>query len=207
MSRKFRWTFEAEFPFGKIPTTFVRINSRPQIEIEDETEVNYLSEKTWIPGKQEWQAISTTFYDVDPNSTSHSELFDVLSKTYDYSSGTVALSSEKRDLLGTAVLTLYDGHATPMEAWTLSEIYPESISFGELDYSSSEMITIDVKWKYKSVQYKSFCNYEPMTTGAPTTTETSVPRPIMGLGALGNLSFGRPKTDTIVPAPEEKKEE
>lgn len=62
---KIRWTVtlmlddvEVEEPM------WVKISRRPQPEVE-ETEINFLSAKTWIPGKQNLEKITFTRYDLD----------------------------------------------------------------------------------------------------------------------------------------------
>ncbi len=52
-------------------------------------------------------------------------------------------------------LTLYDGCGNPLERWTMKEIHPLSINFGDLDYSDSSEIVIEATIMYKDVNYQS----------------------------------------------------
>jgi len=54
MSRKFRWTCEADFPCGKTQPIYAKVNARSLMNIE-ETEKNFLDAKAWIPGKSDWE--------------------------------------------------------------------------------------------------------------------------------------------------------
>ena len=60
--RKFRFTFELEDICGgkKVPKHYVKVASRPNLSIE-ETEINFLNAKTWIPGKASWETMTVTY--------------------------------------------------------------------------------------------------------------------------------------------------
>ena len=75
--RKFRWTFEADFPFGKIPATFVKVAARPTLELE---EINYLNAKFPVPNTQRWSEIGITYMSI--NETDSKELYEVIGKMY-----------------------------------------------------------------------------------------------------------------------------
>ena len=47
-----------------------------------------------------------------------------------------------------AYLFLLDPHGKQIEEWQYDNLWPKSVSFGELDYSSGEPITISVTFQY-----------------------------------------------------------
>lgn len=156
LKRKFRWTFGVE-RLGKksISPSFVKIASRPNLSIE-ETEINYLNAKTWIPGKASWETITVTYYDVA--TIENKPLFDWLASVYDFTDDIgLFQGSSRRDYAATGILTMYDGCGYELERWTLSDMWPQSINFGELDYSSSEEATIELTLRYSNVKYQSLC--------------------------------------------------
>ena len=53
------------------------------------------------------------------------------------------------------VLSVLAVDETPLEAWDMHRIVPTSINFGELDYSSSSELTIEMTIKYDEVKYRS----------------------------------------------------
>lgn len=53
--------------------------------------------------------------------------------------------------LGNGVIDGWDD----LEEWELNKACPKSITFGDLDFSSSEVCTIEVTWVYNEVYYKS----------------------------------------------------
>ena len=162
--RKYRWTFEI-IPYCKnqaIPTYFVKLASRPNLTIE-ETEINYLNGKMWIPGKGTWETITVTFYDISDGGVGITSLYNWLATTYDF---TDPIGLKQSSKIGTpnsggysadGYLNLFDGCGTNMETWILSNMFPQAVNFGELDYSSSEEVTIEVTLRYAECQYENKC--------------------------------------------------
>jgi hypothetical protein len=162
--RKYRWTFEI-IPYCKnkaIPTYFVKLASRPNLTIE-ETEINYLNGKMWIPGKGTWETITVTFYDISDGGVGITSLYSWLATTYDF---TDPIGLKQSSKIGTpnsggysadGYLNLFDGCGTNMETWILSNMFPQAVNFGELDYSSSEEVTIEVTLRYAECQYENKC--------------------------------------------------
>lgn len=148
--RKFRWTIEGETPKGKLEPLFVKVAARPNPEIE-ETEINFLSAKTWIPGKvaTNWEKVTCTAFDV--NGDFCTAIFPLL-PTDD--------KEPAPEQLGKFTLNLYDGCGCLIESWDMSGAYISKIAFGELDYSSSEETTIefDISYKKENLVYKNALN-------------------------------------------------
>lgn len=170
--RKYRWTFSLETPCGKIPESIVKLASRPNINIE-ETEINFLHGKMWIPGKASWETITVTYYDVVADQdNSITSLYNWLSTVYEFHKPQSLKQSSKRGTSGVGrgvladggggyagkgILTLYDGCGTSMEQWTLGHVWPQAINFGDLDYSSSEEATVELTLRYSEVEYEAYC--------------------------------------------------
>lgn len=170
--RKFRWTFALATPCGDIPETIVKVANRPSLTIE-ETEINYLHGKMWIPGKASWETMTVTYYDVVNAGVGGdvANLYSWLSTVYNFNDkdGNVTMSSKKggagptsvtpltKGYAGTGVLTLYDGCGKEMEHWVLDHVWPQSINFGDLDYSSSEELNIELTLRYSSAKYSNSC--------------------------------------------------
>jgi hypothetical protein len=175
--RKYRWTFEIT-PVCKstraIPTYFVKLASRPSLTIE-ETEINYLNGKMFIPGKGTWETITVTFYDLADGRDGLSSLYSWLATTYDFTDPIMLKQSSKIGSMGSegysayGKLELYDGCGTAMERWNLSNMFPQAVNFGELDYSSSEEVTIEVTLRYSQAQYEMLCggSVEACCAGCP----------------------------------------
>ena len=181
--RKFRWTFEiidicgkgktnspttsrannspTEFSkgvSGRIPASFVKLASRPNLTI-DEIEINYLNGKTWIPGKGTWETITVTYYDISDDSAAAKPLWDWLATVYNFTDPVcLNQASARNNYSGTGILKLYDGCGSTLETWTLKDCWPQAINFGDLDYSASEEVVIELTLRYSQVQYDPGCH-------------------------------------------------
>lgn len=161
--RKFRWTMEIEFCPSAPQTVakeFVKVGARPSIDIE-ETEINYLNGKMWIPGKATWQTITVTYYDVAGTvggGVEISAIFGWIASVYDITDSTCLLmGSTLADYEGTARLVLWDGCGQPLEVWILKNVWPQAVNFGDLDMSSSEEVTVELTLRYAQVEYTPLC--------------------------------------------------
>jgi len=162
--RKYRWTFALESPCGPaIPPHFVKLASRPNLTIE-ETEINFLHGKMYLPGKGTWESITVTYYDVGNGGAGMSGLYSWLATVYNFTNPACLSQASKigqgqnsGGYAGIGTLKLYDGCGTVMEKWTLKQVWPQAINFGELDYSSSEEVTIELTLRYAEVKLELFC--------------------------------------------------
>lgn len=172
--RKFRWTFEilgfCNDQKNVVPENFVTVASRPNLSIE-ETEINFLNAKHFIPGKATWETISVTYLDV-----AHSEmrsLWNWLATVYDFTDPVGLRQAERMDWNATGVLSMYDGCGTLLETWELLRVFPTAINFGDLDYSSSDIATIELTLRYSDVKYRSYCpDFQPEACCTPCGTTT-----------------------------------
>lgn len=156
LKRRFRWLFSISTCGGSnvVPPYFVKVSSRPDIAIEA-TEINFLNEKTWVPGKAAWEEITVTYLDVATTSSNGGNiaLWNWLASVYDYTCSARWMNSRLQDWAGTASLVMLDGCGNLVEAWKMGNMFPTSIKFGELDYSSSEIVEISLTLRYSDVTY------------------------------------------------------
>lgn len=171
--RKFRWTFAIEFcnHSKNVPASFVKTASRPSLTIE-ETDINFLNEKTWIPGKASWEAIDVTYYDV--SASENIGLLSWLASVYDFTNDTCRwMNAKRQDYAGSGILRLLDGCGNIMEQWILNDMWPTSIKFGDLDYSSSEVCEIALTLRYSKVEYTSNCGGTIVRCGCTPCSNSS----------------------------------
>lgn len=151
--KKHRWTLELLTPQGPVPPSYVKVASRPSLEI-DETEINFLNAVTWMPGKGKWQPINITYLDVVDKEMMN--LYSWISSIYDFQDDVNLKQTE--NWAATCILNLYDGCGKSIERWILTSCFPTSVNFGELDYESSEVATIDMTLRFSGVKIKDMCN-------------------------------------------------
>lgn len=159
--RKFRWTFEVDRSKngGKnVPSSFVKMAARPNLNIE-ETEINFLNGKIFIPGKGSWETITITYYDISAQAGEDNiALWEWLASVYDFTDHVnLKQSSDRRCYGGVGKCRLYDGCGNPLETWTLEDVWPQAVNFGELDYGSNDEVTIEVTLRYNKVKYRNDC--------------------------------------------------
>jgi hypothetical protein len=169
--RKFRWTFEVVRSGDRagqvVPASFVKVAARPNLSVE-ETEINFLNAKRFIPGKGTFETMTITYYDVaEPGEgTGNVELWNWLLDVYDFSNAETLRQSSKRDCYsGTGIIAMYDGCGNALEKWELLDCWPNAVDFGELDYAVSDVAEVTVTLRYGGVNYNVFCGTSPSSKG------------------------------------------
>jgi len=166
--RKFRWTFAVTGINGgakAVPPDYVKVASRPNISFE-ETEINYLHGKMYIPGKATFETVSVTYYDVAPvRADTILYLYDWIGSVYDFLSNSDTRANPRMSTnasgpggygaLGT--LTMLDGGGQNIEMWQMFDCWPQSVNFGDLDYSSNEEATLELTLRYQFAKWTNFC--------------------------------------------------
>ena len=207
--RKFRWTFEVinvcsgqedadndiggGSNVGTVPAFYVKVASRPSITF-DETEINFLQGKMFIPGKATFETITVTYYDIGPvNSGNILNLYNWIGSVYNFlgeptDANNQAGSWENPTMSafsrgaggygGTGILKLYDGGGLPIEGWEIYDCWPQSVNFGDLDYSSSDECNIELTLRYTFAKWTNLCGVkqpDPCYTGCPTNGTSAAP--------------------------------
>ena len=155
--RKFRWKFIVDSPAGEIKMDYVKVAARPSLSIE-ETEINFLNAKMFIPGKATWETITVTYYDIGGKNVN---LWSWLASVYDFTKDGDKMSSTPKGYAGQGTLTLLDGFGGDVEEWQLDNMWPSAANFGDLDYSSSEECTVELTLRYSKVRYTNMCGGSP----------------------------------------------
>lgn len=156
--RNFRYTFEI-FGFcnnekNVVPEHFVNVAARPNLSIE-ETQIDHLNARTWIPAKAYWETITVTYLDV-----AHIEmrpLWNWMATLYDFTDPVNLKQGERRDWAATGVVSMFDACGTLLETWEMRNMFPTSINFGTLDYTSPDISTIEMTLRYSDVRFRSYC--------------------------------------------------
>lgn len=161
--RRFRWVFyirqEGDGFQIEIPPVFVRIAARPNISFE-ELELNYLNERAWISGKPTFEPINVTFLDAKDTSGSVDSgqiISDWVQSVYQYgrpeSSGQMSDPGRFYKCDG-AHLIMYDGVGNELENWHFFGLWPQSVNYGEVDYTNNDTADIEVTFRFDNVERK-----------------------------------------------------
>lgn len=122
--------------------------ARPSISFK-EIEVQHLNETIYFPGKPEWKPITLTLYDLKrPGSGSEHPIFRWLKTIYNPQIDAkykFSCDGFKKDF---ATLEMYDGCGNVIERWIFETIWPQAVEFGDLDMSTSDLLTCDITLRY-----------------------------------------------------------
>lgn len=145
--RKYRWLFKIPTVSGEgVGALAPSKASRPSISFK-EIEVQHISETVYFPGKPEWKPVQLTLYDVCNGQPGLHPVFEWLKQIYDPTGdGTYRPSCD--GFKQAATLELYDGCGQTVETWTFEAAWPQSVEFGDLDMSSSEVVVCDLTLRY-----------------------------------------------------------
>lgn len=159
MKQKFRWFFRIPNITGDIDNALPCIRAaRPKLQFR-EMQAEHLNETIFFPSKPDWQPISIMLY--DRCITNQNPIFTWLKAQYNPSpADQYGCSSWWPSLMPLsfkpcATLELYDGCGSVVEAWTLENVYPQSIDWGELDMGNSEIVTVELSLRYDRA-YQTF---------------------------------------------------
>lgn len=148
--RKFRWKFAVP---GKLPDTYVKTANRPTLTITP-AEVHYLNQMMEVPGKGKWSNLTVTYYDVE-DAGFEQQLRAYISSTFPINANSVdnMCQQDKLNQYATyGLLKMLDGCGSILETWTLYDLWPISVNWGDLDYSSSDVATIEVTFSFRHAE-------------------------------------------------------
>lgn len=160
--RVHRWVFQV-LSFGTTGRGFqenellyLKTASRPNFKFEDPT-LHHDQEQIYYAGKQTWEPISLTWYDIENDPNISQSIWEWFNNVVDFERACVNPPSQYK---GDGVLSMvsgcaagsngsgFAGGARITETWKLCNAWPKESNWGTLDYSSSEIATIEVVLRY-----------------------------------------------------------
>ena len=127
--------------------------SRPSISFK-EMDAQHISETISFPSKPEWKPVTLTLYDLKINKN---PVMEWIGKLYSVSENKVSWGPSCSGFkLGDCALNLLDGQGTTIESWWFDNAWAQNVEFGDLDYASSDVVTIDLTIKYD----RAYIDYE-----------------------------------------------
>jgi hypothetical protein len=149
--RKWRWVATITSKDGKtthLKPTFVKLGARP---IHDsEKECSQSNDYVYECKYSNPQMCSVTV--MDAQTAEMTPLYEWLAKVYDFTSDPVKTNKEIADSVLT--LQMYDGVGVLMESFILKDCWITQINFGELDYSSSDSVDIELTFRYTELEFR-----------------------------------------------------
>lgn len=146
--RKHRWVFETigrgTGSFSQSELLVLQSASRPSFKFE-EPEMHHNQEVARFAGKQDWEPVTLTWYDVQQDP-------DVSRGVYMWIETVVNMFSIKvahpRLYKRTASLLMVDGSGQTTEKWTMLGTWPSACNWQELDYTSTDIQTLEATMRF-----------------------------------------------------------
>jgi len=118
-----------------------------------EVEHNYLDNKFYFPGRVSWNEVSMTL--VDPISVDAVKLTNGLLVKSGYiikANETSLKTMSKEQATNTAIksmmISILNAEGAPIEQWLLNNPFIKSAKYGDLDYSSDDLRTVEMTIRY-----------------------------------------------------------
>lgn len=142
--RKHRWLFIIDDISASGANSLPPSKSaRPNISFK-EIEAQHLNETVYFPGKPDWKPVTLTLYE---SRNGQNPVFDWLKDVYDPQQGKYVPSCDKFKKPD-ARLELYDGCGNVLEKWVYEAIWPQSVEFGDLDMTTSDLVVCELTMRY-----------------------------------------------------------
>jgi hypothetical protein len=146
--RKHRWIFEyigkGAGSFTEAELLILQSASRPNIKFE-EPEMHHNQEVARFAGKQDWEPVNLVWYDAEQNPDVSRSIYQWIETIVNMSTIVVAAPVNYKR---TASLALLNGAGQPSERWMMYGTWPAQSNWQELNYTSSEILTIEVTMRY-----------------------------------------------------------
>jgi len=145
--RAYRWVLY----IGGIPQWMCKKVSKPAFTVS-ETEHVYLNHKFWYPGRVEWNTVSVTL--ADPVTPDAAETMMAIIDAAGYKlpldqDMTVTISKKPAvEALNRVSIQQIDDKGNKIEEWDLVNAWIKDVKFGELDYTSDDMVDVELEIRY-----------------------------------------------------------
>jgi hypothetical protein len=146
--RKHRWVFETlgrgNGQFSEAELLVLKSAQRPNFKFE-EPEMHHNQEVARFAGKQDWEPITMTWYDVEQDPDVSSGIYAWLETVVNFASANVnPPAAYKRQ----AELAMVDGSGQTTEGWQICNTWPKEVNWGDIDYSDTEIATIEASMRF-----------------------------------------------------------
>mgnify|MGYP003135747916 CR=1 FL=1 len=122
-----------------------------------EVEHNFLDNKFYFPGRVSWSEVSMTLVDpVSPNAVAITNDYVIGAglnnpnyKVKDNATNPLTISKAKAvEALASVTIKVLNAEGIEIEVWTLHNAFIKAAKYGDLDYSSDDLRTIELTLRY-----------------------------------------------------------
>jgi hypothetical protein len=140
--RKNRWLFRFPADLG-IQEWWLSSASRPSIT-QGETEIPFLNTSTWVIGRYVWETIDITLRDPIGPSASQAVMEWVRLESESLTGRQGYAAGYKRDV----EIEMLDPTGVVVSKWILKNTMLTNVNFGDLDYSSDDLASIQCTLRF-----------------------------------------------------------
>lgn len=147
--RKHRWVFETlgrgTGQFSQAELLVLLSASRPSLKFDDSVEMHHNQEVARFAGKHDWDPVTMVWYDVEQQPDVSRGLYHWIETVLNMQSMDVA---HPRFYKRNAALIMLDGSGQATEQWSMMGTWPAACNWQELDYSSSDLMTLEATMRF-----------------------------------------------------------
>jgi hypothetical protein len=160
--RSHRFLFEFQLPDGTSSQVYARNVSKPSFDI-GQSEHKFLGQSYYYPSAISWSDVSAVL--VNSMSPDFDDLMHVLLAAAGYVSpdnvasansvidgGTISKGASSA-ALGAVLIKELDAEGATIGEYKLNNAWVKSVSFGDLDYGSEELQTLNITFRYDWASY------------------------------------------------------
>lgn len=137
--RMFRWIIA----INGIDAFTAKTAQRPKLSFEEST-LDYINQKRYVSGKGEWQPLEITLYDPIVPSASQ-KVMEWIRLDWENLTGRMGYAAFYKKQIN---LKLLDPVGAVVEDWQLDGTWIKDVNFGELDYSNSDPVEINLTLRF-----------------------------------------------------------
>lgn len=151
--RSYRFLMSVIGPNTSVKNFLIKKVTKPSFSIS-ESEHKFLNHTFYYPGKLTWNEVSFTIVDVvdqtDNASAAVMEILEASGYKTPVTEGVTSTISKEGSVngLGSIIIRQIDADGKNVEAWKLHNPWIKEVKFGDLDYTSEEMLNVDITVKY-----------------------------------------------------------
>ena len=169
--RSFRWYFTLAGGTDNLETYAIKTVKKPSFAIS-EVPHQFAAHTFYYPGRITWNTVDVTFVDpvVPDQSAVITNMFvdagysvpkDQVTALRSFSKGAFVAS------VGSPTISQVDAAGTVIEEWTLANAFFTTVDYGQLDYSSEELVILSVTLRYDFATLATFGAKQPASALTP----------------------------------------
>lgn len=110
--------------------------------------MHHNQEVAYFAGKQSWDPVTLVWYDIQQNPDVSAGIYNWIETVTPMSGASAIKVASPSQYKKTAQLDMLDGFGNPCESWAMYGTWPQACNWQELDYTSTDLMTIEATMRY-----------------------------------------------------------